>query len=122
MVLREQLPEAWTVFQTFTVRLGPRDRPEPDLTWFAPEEVRLVIEVESPESELRDREVKYAKYAEAGIEHYWRIGHDAEDWDLPEVHLYRLEQIGCYHEASIQRGRVMAHIPFLVDVDLTDLG
>jgi Uma2 family endonuclease len=56
-----------------TIRLDERNRPEPDLlvttapydpdrTWYAPEEVRLVIEVVSPESAHRDRTVKLHKY------------------------------------------------------------
>jgi Uma2 family endonuclease len=133
--LELQLPADWNVVQTFTVRLGPRDRPEPDLvvataesvsddtrTWVAPEDVRLVVEVESPESRIRDREVKSVKYAEAGIEHYWRIQRDADQRSLPEVHLYELDQTGRYREASVQRGRVIARLPFLIDIDLAGLG
>jgi Uma2 family endonuclease len=67
-----------------TIRLDARNRPEPDLlvttapfdrdrTWFAPEDVRLVIEVFSPESAHREHTVKLRKYAEAGIEHYWCV-------------------------------------------------
>ncbi|GAA1260656.1 Uma2 family endonuclease [Saccharothrix xinjiangensis] len=55
-----------------------RWRPEPDAAvttapfvgeqaWPAPQEVLPVVEVESPESRIRDRTVKPHKYAEAGI-------------------------------------------------------
>ncbi len=55
-----------------------------DRTWFAPDEVRLAVEVVSSESAHRDRTVKLHKYAEAGIPH-WRI----EDEDgAPVVHVY----------------------------------
>jgi Uma2 family endonuclease len=40
---------------------------------FAPDEVRLAVEVVSPESARRDRTVKLREYAEAGIPHYWCI-------------------------------------------------
>jgi hypothetical protein len=40
---------------------------------------------------------------------------------VPEVHLYRLDQSGQYREEGVLRGRVMAHLPFLVDIDLADL-
>jgi len=59
-----------------------------DRTWFAPDEVRLVAEVVSPESAHRDRTVKLQKYAEAGIPHYRRI----EDEDgAPVVHVHELD-------------------------------
>lgn len=74
-------PAGFEVEREMTIRLDERNRPEPDLlvttapydpdrTWYAPEEVRLVIEVVSPESAHRDRTVKLHKYAEAKIPHY----------------------------------------------------
>lgn len=83
-----------------TIRLDARNRPEPDLlltnlpydpdrTWYAPEDVKLVVEAVSPESAHRDRTVKLRKYAEAGIPHYWCI----EDEDgAPVVHVYELDE------------------------------
>ena len=38
-----------------------------------PEQVVLAVEVVSPGSESTDREVKPREYAEAGIEHFWRV-------------------------------------------------
>lgn len=66
--MRPPRAEGW-----FAEDLDPRNRPEPDLlvttadfdgdrTWFAPEDVRLVIEVVSPESAHRDRTVRLRKY------------------------------------------------------------
>jgi Uma2 family endonuclease len=43
-----------------------------------PEHVVLAVEVVSPGSESTDREVKPREYAEAGIEHYWRVEIDPE--------------------------------------------
>jgi Uma2 family endonuclease len=45
-------------------------------TWFRPDEVHLVIEVVSPESETRDTRRKPQLYAEAGIRHFWRVDND----------------------------------------------
>lgn len=133
--LKAALPPTWQTISRFTVRLGPRDRPEPDvvvaassaladdrMTWVDASDVKLVVEVESAESRIRDREVKHAKYAAAGIEHYWRVTRDAKQRSLPKARLYELDvSTGRYRWASTQRGRVMAHLPFVIDIDLTDL-
>ncbi|GAB3122843.1 hypothetical protein GCM10027160_42360 [Streptomyces calidiresistens] len=68
------VPAGWDVLHGMTVRLGPRDRPEvdvvvvraeaaeaPDVTFFAPEDVLLAVEVVSPDSRSRDRGVKPRK-------------------------------------------------------------
>lgn len=81
-------PEGMEVERETTVRLDARNRPEPDLlvtsgpydpdrTWYAPEDVLLVVEVVSPESAHRDRTVKLRRYAEAGIPHYWCVEEEA---------------------------------------------
>jgi Uma2 family endonuclease len=132
--IKQQLPEEWRVRGQFTVRLGPRDRPEPDVlvvaaaavkndetTWVGPRDVRLVVEVESPESRIRVREIKFAKYAEAGIPNYWRIRRDFEDRSLPVTHLYELAESGRYEEIAVQSGHISASIPFSLSIDLTDL-
>ncbi|MEV0850667.1 Uma2 family endonuclease [Streptomyces sp. NPDC049954] len=77
LALREQAPAGFRVGREMTMRLDARNRPEPDLvvttapyepdrTWFAPEDVQLVVEVVSPESAHRDRTVKLRKYAGDG--------------------------------------------------------
>ncbi|GAA1904754.1 hypothetical protein GCM10009716_13360 [Streptomyces sodiiphilus] len=82
--LMASAPTGFEVEREMTIRLDERNRPEPDLlvttapydpdrTWYAPEEVQLVVEVVSPEPAHRDRTVKLHKYAEAGIPHYWRV-------------------------------------------------
>ncbi|GAA3136507.1 hypothetical protein GCM10017687_61160 [Streptomyces echinatus] len=59
VALMEQAPADVRVGREMTIKLDQRNRPEPDLlvttagydgdrTWFAPEEVRLIIEVVSP--------------------------------------------------------------------------
>ncbi|MFJ2304620.1 hypothetical protein [Streptomyces sp. NPDC087787] len=46
---------------------------DPDLTWYAPEEVMLVVEVVSEEPADRDRSLKLFKSAQARIAHFWRF-------------------------------------------------
>ncbi|PNG93133.1 Uma2 family endonuclease [Streptomyces malaysiensis] len=130
VALMEQVPAETRVGREMTIKLDQRNRPEPDLlvttadfdsdrTWFAPEEVRLVIEVVSPESAHRDRTVKLRKYAEAGIAHYWRI---EDEGGMPVVHVYELDEpTGTYAPAGIFRHSLQRTVPFKIDINLNDL-
>ncbi|MDI3419434.1 Uma2 family endonuclease [Streptomyces luteolus] len=130
VALMEQAPDGVEVAREMTIRLDAKTRLEPDLllttapyqadrTWFAPEEVQLVIEVVSPESAHRDRTVKLRKYAEAGIPHYWCI----EDEDgAPVVHVYELDgPTRAYAPAGIFRGTLTRPVPFAIALDLDAL-
>jgi len=55
----------------------------------------LVIEIVSPESQLRDQREKRAEYAAAGIKEYWLI-----DPDRQEFELNRLDRQGRYHPVA----------------------
>ncbi|MFY1687424.1 Uma2 family endonuclease [Plantactinospora sp. WMMB782] len=52
--------------------------------WHGPEDVALVVEVESPSSRRPDRFTKLGLHAEAGIESYWRIERTERG---PDAHL-----------------------------------
>jgi len=56
----------------------------------------LVVEIVSPESEVRDRREKFLEYQEAGIPEYWLL-------DAPRcaAHFYVLGRDGLYHEVPI---------------------
>ncbi|MFJ5221810.1 Uma2 family endonuclease [Streptomyces sp. NPDC088400] len=125
-----QAPADVRVAREMTIKLDQRNRPEPDLlvttadfdgdrTWFAPDEVRLAIEVVSPESAHRDRTVKLRKYAEAGIPYYWRI----EDEDgAPVVHAYELDEpTAAYAPVGIFRDTLRLRVPFEINLDLQKL-
>jgi Uma2 family endonuclease len=128
--LKQQAPQGLRVGREMTIRLDARNRPEPDVlvvtapydrdrTWFAPEEVQLVVEVVSPESAHRDRTVKLHKYAEAGIAHYWCV----EDEDgVPAVHVYELDRpTGAYAPAGIFRHALHRTVPFEITLDLNQI-
>lgn len=128
--LMDQAPDGTEVEREMTIRLDARNRPEPDIlvvtapydpdrTWYAPEDVLLVVEVVSPESAHRDRTVKLRKFAEAGIPHYWRV----EDEDsAPVVHVYELDTpTGTYAPAGICRQTLKRPVPFPVTLDLDTL-
>ena len=76
-------PEPLVVTQAVEIRFGRQLTRIPDVLvvrsdnpgrhWFAPSEVLVAIEIESPGSHLEDRATKPALYARYGIPHYWRI-------------------------------------------------
>jgi Uma2 family endonuclease len=128
--LRHAAPVGFEVEREMTVRLDRKSRPEPDIlvataaydpdrTWYAPEDVALVIEVVSEESADRDRSLKPFKYAQSRIRHFWRVEDEAE---IVTVHTYELDAMtGSYVATGIHRGRLQIAVPFPVDVDLTAL-
>lgn len=128
--LMGQVPDDIEVEREMTIRLDRRNRPEPDLlvttasldpdrTWFAPEDVLLVVEVISPESEHCDTTVKLRKYAEAGIRHYWLVEDDANQ---PVVHVYELDEPAkTYVPTGIFRGQLTSSVPFPITIDLESL-
>ncbi|MFC1230629.1 MULTISPECIES: Uma2 family endonuclease [Streptomyces] len=128
--LRSQVPEEWDAIREMTIKLGKRNRPEPDVlvvrvdadtgpeqTWFRPDDVLLTIEVVSTDSIDRDREVKPRKYAAAGIAHHWRV---EENDGLPVVYVYELDPATkAYVPMGIFHNRLKLTVPFPIDIDLT---
>ncbi|MFE7812563.1 Uma2 family endonuclease [Streptomyces sp. NPDC057433] len=128
--LFEQAPDEFEVYREFTVTLGKRNRPEPDVlvartgadtgpkrTRLLPEEVILAVEVVSEDSVDRDRETKPRKYAAAGIAHFWRV---EENDGLPVVYVYELDPATTsYVPMGIFHNRLKLTVPFPVDIDLT---
>ncbi|NUT40823.1 MAG: Uma2 family endonuclease [Thermoactinospora sp.] len=130
--LDDVAPGSFQVCQEMTVKLGPKQRPEPDLIVLGPEappedevacylakDVILAVEVVSPDSEERDRKRKPALYAEAGIPHFWRIEKVA---GLPVVYVYELDPAtNTYVGTGVHHDRLKLTVPFDIDVDLTTL-
>lgn len=128
--LDRQAPDGVNVETEMTIRLDEHNRPEPDVvattaaldadrTWHAPEDVLLVIEVVSPESEHRDRTVKHRKYAEAGIPGYWRV---EDEGGVAVVHAYELDSVtGAYVATGIFREDLKLDRPFHVEFDVRKL-
>ncbi|WP_018654665.1 Uma2 family endonuclease [Actinomadura flavalba] len=125
-------PEGVEIDLRLTVRLGARQRPEPDIvvyrqtvpdddgdrTFLLPEEVLLVVEVVTPESEIRDRLTKPARYASAGIPHFWRVENDA---GRPVVHVFGEAAAGAYVPVAIHRGTMKLDLPFSLEIELRTL-
>ncbi|GGQ36350.1 Uma2 family endonuclease [Streptosporangium pseudovulgare] len=127
--LDDQAPEELAAVDQMDIRLGHRMRPCPDVsvvdaraaadderTFYTPAEVRLVVEVVSPESEDRDRKTKPFRYAEAGIPYFWRV--ESKD-GRPVVYVYELDPAtGAYGLTGIHHGRLTVPVPFPIDIDL----
>ncbi|MGC0414586.1 Uma2 family endonuclease [Embleya sp. AB8] len=128
--LDEHLPLGFVVEMNMPIKLGKRNRPEPDVvvakvpleakrTHYVAADVVLAVEIVSEESEERDRETKPLKYAKAGIPHFWRI---EEENNLPVVHVFELEPAtSTYVATAIERVRLELLVPFAIDIDLTTL-
>ncbi|GAT64508.1 Uma2 family endonuclease [Planomonospora sp. ID91781] len=130
--LRRCAPRGLRVRREMSVVLGPRQRPEPDIvilragvpsgpdiTAYRAEDVLLVIEVVSPDSETRDRERKPQLYAAAGIRHFWRV---EQNVGRATVYVYELDPaVGSYSPMGIHHDKLRLTVPFEMDVDLTEI-
>lgn len=123
--LEEAVPEASAVASAVEIRFARQLTRIPDLMvvrsdepgrhWFAPSEVLVVGEIESPGNHVEDRVTKPALYARFGIPYYWRI----EPKPL-RVTTYRLGEGDAYHEVG-SGDRLTVAEPFALDLPLTDL-
>ena len=130
--MRRTAPPHLRVRREMTVTLTKRQRPEPDVlvlraesitgleqTNFRPEDVVLVVEVVSPDSEVRDRERKPQLYAAAGIPHLWRVEGNC---GRPTVYVYELDPASrAYALSGIHHDRLKVTVPFDIDIDLTEI-
>jgi Uma2 family endonuclease len=129
--LSAQVPDELTALMQMDVKLGHRTRPCPDVllidtaadddsrTFYSPDEVHLVVEVVSPESEERDRNYKPPRYAGAGIAHFWRV---EEKDGRPVVYVYELDPATkAYALTGIHHGKLSVPVPFEIGIDLDAL-
>lgn len=123
--LEQVAPEPYVVTQAVEIRFGRQLSRIPDLLvirtehperhWFAPAEVIVAVEIESPGSHIEDRATKPALYAQYGIPHYWRI-----ELDPPLVTTYEIGQ-GDRYRVSAASERLTVTEPFDVDLTLADV-
>lgn len=131
VALMAQAPDGIEVEREMTIRLDARNRPEPGLllttapydanrTWYAPNDVPLVIEVVSPDPPTVTARSNSGSTRRPKIPHYWCI--DDED-GAPVVHAYELDEpTGAYAPASkIFRGSLQRPVPFEINLDLDKL-
>lgn len=128
-----QCPEGLTATREMDVVLGERQRPCPDVsvvasaaaesdlnrTFYEPADVVLVVEVVSKSSEIRDRETKPRRYAQGGIQHFWRVENDG---GRPVVYVYEVDPAtATYVVTGIFHDRLKTTVPFAVDIALDAL-
>ncbi|MER6000003.1 Uma2 family endonuclease [Nonomuraea sp. NPDC003707] len=119
------------VRREMTIILGPTQRPEPDLTvvradavhddetFYQARDVILAVEVVSPESKDRDRHRKPQLYAEAAIQHFWRIEKNS---GKPVVYVYELDPAtSSYTLTGIHHECLKLSVPFDLAIDLTEI-
>jgi len=128
ILINEQCPSMYAVQREMAIRKSLRSAPEPDLSvvrasavdWdksiYLPNEVMLVAEVISPESEEQDREDKPVMYAMMGIPTYWLIERGKDNAPIVYEHyLYA----GVYKLMKTHVGRLVTDVPFPIDIPLT---
>ncbi|MZD06727.1 Uma2 family endonuclease [Streptomyces sp. SID5785] len=127
--LVQEVPEHLYVVREMTTRIDARNRPEPDLmvvpatartgpgqTWYNPSDILLAVEIVSPDSVERDREIKPRKYAAARIPHFWRV---EEREGEPVVYVYELDPAtNTYAVTGIHHDRLKVGVPFPLDIEL----
>lgn len=132
LLLSSQVPDGLAVATRMTIKIGDRQRPDPDVlvldersledddrTWYAPDEVHLVIEVVSPESKARDTQRKPRLYAEAGIRHFWRVENDG---GRPVVCTYELDPATRKYVATgSYRDSMTVSVPFPIRLQVDSL-
>lgn len=97
-ILEDAAPPEFEPLPDVNLRVSRRDFFIPDLVvvptevidetelMFAPRDILLAVEMVSPSTQARDRHLKRAAYAAAGIPAYWRI----ELSEGPSVHVHEL--------------------------------
>ncbi|MBD0739994.1 Uma2 family endonuclease [Streptomyces sp. CBMA29] len=132
-VLEDQVPDHLEAVREMTVTLTEQVRLEPDLmvvpysattgpaqTSYDPADILLAVEIVSPDSVERDRDVKPRRYAAAGIRHFWRV---EENDGLPVVYVYELDPgTNTYAVSGIHHDQLKLTVPFSLAVDLTTGG
>jgi Uma2 family endonuclease len=119
------LPESLDIAGAVEIRFGRQLTRIPDLMvvrsdepgrhWFAPSEVVVAIEIESPGSHIEDRATRPALFAQFGIPYYWRI-----EPNPPRVSVYR-RGTGDGYVQGLPSDRLRVSDPFPVDLALADL-
>lgn len=82
---------------------------------FQPSDVQLAIEVVSPGTRTKDRTLRPAQYAGAGIKCFWRV-ENADDAMV--VYTFELLPEGVYAPTGVFHSRVKLDRPFPIDIEL----
>jgi Uma2 family endonuclease len=89
-----------------------------DSLLFQPSDVHLAIEVVSPGTVTKDRTLRPAQYAGAGITCFWRV--ENQD-DAMVVYTFELLPEGGYAPTGVFHSRVKVDRPFPIDIELPEV-
>ena len=132
--LDRQAPDELRAVREMSVRLSDRQVPEPEVavitteaydrneaaTHFYGDDLVLAVEVVSPDSVERDRDIKPRRYAAAGVKHFWRV---EKEQGRTVVYSYELDPAtGSYGLAGIHHDRLVLSVPYDIEIDLTKVG
>ena len=127
--LRQIAPRAVVIATEKGIDLG-HTVPEPDVLVvsraavksdslvFQPADVHLAIEVVSPGTRTKDRTLRPAQYASAGIKCFWRV--ENED-DAMVVYSFELLPEGIYAPTGVFHTRIKLDRPFPIDVEIPEV-
>jgi RNA polymerase sigma factor (sigma-70 family) len=87
-------------------------------TWWIRQAITLAIEVVSPGTKTKDRTLRPAQYAGAGIKYFWRV--ENED-DAMVVYSFELLPEGAYAPTGVFHSRIKLDRPFLIDVEIPEV-
>jgi Uma2 family endonuclease len=89
-----------------------------DSLTFASDDVHLAVEVVSPGTKTKDRTLRPAQYAGAGIKCFWRV--ENEDGSMV-VYTFELLPEGGYAPTGVHRSRVKVDRPFPIDIEIPEV-
>jgi Uma2 family endonuclease len=95
-----------------------REAVRSDSLVFQPSNVHLVVEVVSPGTKTKDRTLRPAQYAGAGIKCFWRV--ENED-DAMVVYTFELLPEGGYAPTGVFHSKIKLDRPFPIDIDLPEV-
>lgn len=127
--LRRVAPREFVIAAEKGIDLG-NTVPEPDVLvvsreavsagslTFPPSEVHLAVEIVSPGTRTKDRTLRPAQYAGAGIKCFWRVENEN---DAMVVYTFELLPEGSYSPTGVHRTRVKVDRPFPIDIELPEV-
>lgn len=127
--LRAVVPRQFVIATEKGIDLG-NTVPEPDVLVvsraavrsdslvFQPSDVHLAAEVVSPGTTTKDRTLRPAQYAEAGIKCFWRV--ENED-DAMVVYTFELLPEGGYAPTGVFRSEIKVDRPFPISIDIPEV-
>jgi Uma2 family endonuclease len=95
-----------------------REAVKSDSLFFRPSDVHLAVEVVCPGTKTKDRTLRPAQYASAGIKCFWRV--ENED-DSMVIYTFELLPEGVYAPTGVFHSKLKLDRPFVMDIDLPEV-